>query len=100
MRRFPILRHWRPKREQERLGLPPPDAVDFLPWEMIAPHEDQARYNHDQTLERLAERGGLDPREAVAVLTGRRLDWILKADELSAEKELIALVQAWKGGTR
>ena len=39
-----------------------------IPWRMIAPHDGQAKINHDQTLERLAERGGLSPEEAIAVL--------------------------------
>lgn len=39
-----------------------------IPWRMIMPHEAQAKSNHDQTLERLAERGGLSPGEALAVL--------------------------------
>lgn len=45
--------------------------VTSIPWSVIAPHERQARTNHDQTLERLAQRHGLDPTEAVAVLTDR-----------------------------
>lgn len=43
-----------------------------IPWSVIAPCERQAGLNHGQTLERLAERGGLGPREAYAVLTGKR----------------------------
>lgn len=43
-----------------------------LPWSMIAPHEAQAVRNHSQSLERLAERGGLGSCEAVAVLEDRR----------------------------
>lgn len=39
-------------------------------WEVIAPHEAQALKNHDQTLKRLAERGGLDVLELYAVLKG------------------------------
>jgi len=35
----------------------------FLPW------EDRAQKNHGQTLARLAERGGLSPDEALAILT-------------------------------
>jgi hypothetical protein len=42
-----------------------------IPWSVIAPHERQAHYNHSQTLTRLAERGGLDASEAVAVLESR-----------------------------
>lgn len=44
-----------------------------IPWSVIAPCEAQAKRNHDQTLERLAERGGLDSGEACAVLLG--LSW-------------------------
>jgi hypothetical protein len=43
-----------------------------IPWDVIAPHGRQAYDNHEQTLEELARRGGLDPSEAVAVLTDRR----------------------------
>jgi hypothetical protein len=39
-----------------------------IPWSLIAPHELQAIRNHDQTLERLAQRGGLVWSEAYAVL--------------------------------
>ena len=42
-----------------------------VPWEMIAPHEAQALRNHDQTLARLHQRGGLAPCEALAVLEDR-----------------------------
>lgn len=44
-----------------------------IPWAMIAPHEAQARKNHDQTLERLAQRGGLSPAEALCVMDGTSL---------------------------
>lgn len=43
-----------------------------IPWAVIAPCEKQADRNHGQTLERLAERGGLCPSEAVAVLDSRK----------------------------
>lgn len=45
------------------------NPVLWIPWELIAPHDAQAQRNHcGQTLERLAQRGGLCPMEAVAVL--------------------------------
>jgi len=44
-----------------------------IPWEIIAPHEKQALYNHDQTLQRLAERGGLCSQEALATLNDEPL---------------------------
>lgn len=43
-----------------------------IPWDAISPYEGMARENHGgQSLERLAERGGLDPVEAFFVMTGR-----------------------------
>lgn len=42
-----------------------------LPWAIIAPHADQARKNHDQTLEQLRARGGVSACEAVAILEDR-----------------------------
>lgn len=44
------------------------DCPDSIPWAMIASHEAQAIKTHDQTLERLDERGGLSPTELYAVL--------------------------------
>lgn len=43
-----------------------------IPWEVIAPCEHWAQQNHSQSLDRLAERGGLCLLEMVAVLEGRR----------------------------
>ncbi len=44
-----------------------------IPWHIIQPHEARAILNHDQTLERLAQRGGLAAIEAVCVLENKRL---------------------------
>ncbi len=63
-----------------------------IPWDMLAPHARQAKSNHGQTLERLAERGGLGPGEALAVLDDRR--W----DRIPVEKachELCQRIAAW-----
>lgn len=46
-------------------------TTENIPWDAIAPHEKQAVKNHGQTLQRLAERGGLDYTEALAVLEDR-----------------------------
>lgn len=56
----------------ERVG----ERLRSIPWAVIASHEAQALANHDQTLERLAQRGGLDPTEAVAVLQDRPWRWM------------------------
>lgn len=68
-----------------------PSGYLGIPWSVIAPHERQARSNHGQSLERLAERGGLGPCEAVAILEDRPWHRMDQAEafrrmlELSAE---------------
>ena len=48
------------------------DLPQSVPWSAIEPHEAQALKNHDQSLEQLAKRGGLDPTEFIAVMEDRR----------------------------
>jgi hypothetical protein len=61
---FPVL--WQGSRQYkedlERLGCP-----RFVPWEFMVPLTAAAQRLHDQTLERLAERGGLSPEEILAL---------------------------------
>jgi len=59
-KRFPVL-----LREQRSIW---PGVPDSIPWEAISSHEQQARANHGQSLETLAQRGGLSPYELLAVL--------------------------------
>lgn len=66
--------------------------VVHVPWEMLVPHMRQAMVNHDQTLERLAERGGLSACEAVAVLKDRPWHAMNPND---ANFELLCMVQGW-----
>ena len=69
MRRFPVLLGFMPPREREQYE----DCPESIEWELLEPHRLQALKNHcGQTLERLAERGGLSPDELVAVLEDRR----------------------------
>jgi hypothetical protein len=83
-RRFPVLMYYDERREF-------PDCPDDIPWDMIAPHEKWAMYNHDQTLERLAERGGLGPREILAVLDHRPLTF---RDRKRDDREAVDLLKA------
>lgn len=66
-----------------------------IPWAMIQEHEEQALDNHcGQSLERLAQRGGLSPSEAFAVL--RDQSW--KRNEIGEEasyNEIIGLLLKW-----
>lgn len=63
-RRFPIM--WRNEQKKE--------TTHYIPWdfadEVIRPY---AQINHGQTLERLAERGGLSYEEAALAMMGRGL---------------------------
>jgi hypothetical protein len=59
-RRFPVLLG---NQRSVWPGLP-----DSIPWEVIAPHEQQANINHGHSLETLASLGGLSPYELLAVL--------------------------------
>lgn len=43
-----------------------------IPWAIIAPWESQAQRNHGQSLQQLADRGGLGVLEVIDVLTGQR----------------------------
>lgn len=62
MKKFPIMSSI---RGDEKL---------YIPWEFAELARDQAFRNHDQTLERLAERGGLDPIEFYGACHG--MNWI------------------------
>jgi hypothetical protein len=62
-----------------------------VPWSMVAPHEKQAIANHDQSLRRLAERGGLSPGELWCIVHNRK--WREQPDEKTA----LAWLRAWAG---
>lgn len=75
-----------------------------VPWDFVVHHRDGCLSNHDQTPERLAERGGLAPAEIVAIVKGsenwatRKRYWSLTPEEEVAQlKELLA---AWEGRAR
>lgn len=67
------------------------DHIKAVPWAMMQPHERQAQHNHSQTLERLAQRGGLCPSEAVDVLTGQ--GWNTQP-QAGAEPKLLTMLAA------
>jgi hypothetical protein len=47
------------------------EVPESIPWEAISAHESEARANHGQSLDALAQRGGLSPYELLAVLFDR-----------------------------
>lgn len=64
-----------------------------IPFAMIERHEAQALRNHGQTLERLAQRGGLAASEAVAIMKGLR--WGAVKTAVPTEHYLINMVREW-----
>ncbi len=91
---FPIMDpfHYRQARRNDPT-LPAP--IVSIPLAMIVPHERQARRNHNQTLDRLAPRGGLSALEAVFVLADA--DWRPTGlTEAEASTVLKRLVTAWE----
>jgi hypothetical protein len=48
-----------------------PEAPTALPWPLVAAHENQALINHGQSISDLADKGGIDWSEMVAVLEDR-----------------------------
>ena len=62
----------------------------FIPWDNVEMYQDSAKQNHDQSLERLAERGGLTPKELICVIENRK--WNDSAvSESQAVKKLVSL---------
>ena len=64
---FPVRLTWKERRHF-------PGCPGTVPWAAIAPFEAQAQRNHKQSLQRLADRGGLHPVEVWAVMNGK--DWM------------------------
>ena len=84
------------KKIRQRSVMPIMNAtlLSEIPFAMIAPHEAQAMRNHGQSLERLAQRGGLAVAEALDVIEGRR--WGSAKVCIENERYLINLVRAWR----
>lgn len=88
---FPIQRCWG-RRDDGTMGYI--ENARRIPWDMIEPHEKQAMQNHGgQTLERLAQRGGLCACEALSVLGDR--SWKKYEDHKIADIELTKLVDEY-----
>lgn len=63
--------------------------IKALPWSVMRPHEKQAQKNHSQTLNRLAQRGGLGIEEAYCVL--KDIGW--QRGKWNKDRVRIALLQ-------
>lgn len=69
-----------------------------VPFAMLVPHEAQAQSNHGQSLERLAQRGGLGVSEAIDILEGNR--WGTSKVCIENERWLINKVREWRAALR
>ena len=65
-----------------------------VPWGFVSPHDAQAQRNHCQSLERLAQRGGLAASEAIDIVTGQR--WATTDPGIDSERRLINMVREWR----
>lgn len=77
------------ERKRRRRGKPA-SHPDWIPFGLLVPHRGQAKTNHDQTIERLNERGGLAVSELYCVLNDiRQRDLLPGASELQMGRFLI-----------
>lgn len=83
---FPILVPYERRDLYKSLGLP-----KSVPWSLMEPHEEQAQNNHQQSLKRLAERGGLCALEMAAVISGK--SW-REAESMSVEAAATVILEA------
>jgi len=66
-----------------------------MPWDMLAPHEQQAKRNHGgQSLAQLMDRGGLSWAEALCVLRDEPAFGNLKP-EAEARIIVAAMIESW-----
>ena len=77
--------------ERETMPIMGGVLLKAIPWALISGHEDQAQHNHDQTLNRLADRGGLGSSEAWAIIND--MPW-RRWNEAACERALMARVLA------
>ncbi|MCG8406697.1 MAG: hypothetical protein MI923_15995 [Phycisphaerales bacterium] len=66
----------------------------YIPMALIRRHNDRAKLNHDQSVNRLRERGGLSPQEAMAVLANKSWSERPYRDEELAWAALQEIVKA------
>lgn len=74
---------------------------EYIPWHVLAPHESQAQKNHGgQSLERLAQRGGLSWQEIYAIINDKAWSQIKIPPMPEAKKAVLEYVSAWKDELR
>lgn len=71
-------------------GLAFPEAPTALPWSLVAAHEKQALINHGRSIVELADSGGIDWSEMVAVLEDRPWHWMSVNEAAERLEDLFA----------
>lgn len=69
---------------------------EYVPWEILIPHEKRVIRNHAQTLEQLAERGGLAWVEIVWILLDKRWGGPPNPPPDVARSAVLKYVAAWE----
>lgn len=92
MRQFPVLPATQAIREQLERGELEGFYPRFVPWDMIMPHDQQAKLNFKKGLKEIAKEGGLDPAECISVL--RRREWVNMPVDIAA-RDLRDMIRKW-----
>jgi hypothetical protein len=90
---FPVFPVLFPHRREDIAAYEAAEIPRTVPWDFVAKHREQCLRNHDQTPERLAERGGLAACELVAVVEDRLWREMTDADAGARLREMLA---AWE----
>ena len=85
-RSFPVMQI--PEHVRE---IPTPIRLHRIPWVAIEGHAKQVEINHHSTVERLAERGGLSPKEILAVLRDVRWHEVKETKPIEIEQAVLNL---------
>lgn len=78
-------------------GFPILGSKEYIPLDIVKLHEKQAIINHSQSLERLAERGGLSWLEMLFVLKDKPFNYKMHLSEIDAKKEVLKIVDSQNG---
>jgi len=84
---FPVMLGHTPKYRDYQ-------GVMSVPFQLVDDHCAQCMRNHGQTPQRLAQRGGLDPWELLAVVTDRSWREVMAMSAPAVSLELNALLTA------
>jgi hypothetical protein len=67
-----------------------------LPWDFVKFYRQQIEHNHGQTVERLAERGGLALQEVAAAVSGHDLLVVFNMDDIEAIVIIESALGDWR----